>query len=173
VLRLLHQIFRTGVVTEPLPPLDESAVQLIGPRLEERIMKKFRGSLAIRMVDSGSCNACELEAQAMNNSLYDAERWGIHFTASPRFADMLLVSGPVARNMEIALQRTYNTMPAPKLVVAIGDCAYNGGIYGSSYASHGGVAGIIPVNAYIKGCPPDPATLLGGILKVIGKDSPE
>jgi len=172
VLKLLHQIFRTGVVTEPLPPLDESAVKLIGPRLEERIMKKFRGSLTIRMVDSGSCNACELETQAMNNSIYNAERFGVHFTPSPRFADMLLVSGPVARNMEIALKRTYDSMPNPKLVVAIGDCAYNGGVFGSSYASHGGVAGIIPVNAYIMGCPPSPATLLGGILKVIGKDSP-
>jgi len=172
VLRLLHQIFKTGVVTEPLAPLDEGVVELIGPRLEERIMKKFRASLTIRMVDSGSCNACELEAQAMNNSIYNAERFGIHFTPSPRFADMLLVSGPVARNMEIALKRTYDSMPNPKLVVAIGDCAYNGGIFGASYASHGGVAGIIPVNAYIKGCPPSPAELLGGILKVIGKDSP-
>ncbi len=171
MLKLLHQIFKTGMVTEPLAPLDESAVKLIGPRLEEAILKKFRGSLAIRMVDSGSCNACELEAQAMNNSLYDAERWGIHFTASPRFADMLLVSGPVARNMEIALQRTYNSMPAPKLVVAIGDCAYNGGVFGSSYASHGGVAGIIPVNAYIKGCPPSPSELISGILKVIRADN--
>jgi len=168
VLRLLHQIFKTGVVTEPLAPLDESAVKLIGPRLEKAVLKKFRGSLTIRMVDSGSCNACELEAQAMNNPIYNAERFGVHFTASPRFADMLLVSGPVARNMEIALKRTYDSMPAPKLVVAIGDCAYNGGIFGASYASHGGVAGIIPVNAYIKGCPPSPSELLGGILKVIG-----
>jgi len=168
VLRLLHQIFRTGVVTEPLAPADDSTVELVGARLEKAIMKKFRGSLAIRMVDSGSCNACELEVQAVNNSIYNAERFGIHFTASPRFADMLLVSGPAARNMEIALRRTYDSMPGPKLVVAIGDCAYNGGIFGAGYASLGGVAQIIPVNAYIKGCPPSPAELLGGILKATG-----
>jgi len=170
VLRLLHKIFKTGIVTEPLAPVDDSVVELVGARLEKAIMKKFRGSLAVRMVDSGSCNACELEVQAMNNPIYNAERFGIHFTASPRFADMLLVSGPVARNMEIALRRTYDSMPGPKLVVAIGDCAYNGGVFGVSYASLGGVAKLIPVNAYIKGCPPSPAELLGGILKAIGTE---
>ncbi len=167
MLKLMHQIFRTGVVTEPLAPEEGSAVEVVGARLEKAIMKRFRGSLAIRMVDAGSCNACELEVQAMNNAVYNAERFGIHFTASPRFADMLLVSGPVARNMEIALKRTYDSMPAPKLVVALGDCARDGGIFGKSYASLGGVAGVIPVDAYITGCPPAPSLILGGILKVV------
>ncbi|MFQ5480888.1 MAG: NADH-quinone oxidoreductase subunit B family protein [Thermodesulfobacteriota bacterium] len=167
MFRLLHQIFKTGLVTEPLAPAEDSVVELVGARLEKSIMKRFRGSLTIRMVDSGSCNACELEAQAINNPIYNAERFGIHFTASPRFADMLLVSGPVARNMEIALRRTYESMPAPKLVVAIGDCARDGGIFGKSYASLGGVNRVIPVDAYIAGCPPEPSLILGGILKVV------
>jgi len=167
MFRLLHQIFRTGVVTEPLEAMEESTVEIVGARLEKAIMKKFRGSLAIRMVDAGSCNACELEVQAMNNAIYNAERFGIHFTASPRFADMLLVSGPVARNMEIALKRTYETMPAPKLVVAIGDCARDGAIFGESYASLGGVNKVVPVDAYIPGCPPPPSSILRGILVAV------
>ncbi len=164
MLRIIRQIFRTGVVTEPLDASEQSTVEVVGAKLEKAIMKRFRGSLAIRMVDAGSCNACELEVQAMNNAIYNAERFGIHFTASPRFADMLLVSGPVARNMEIALKRTYETMPAPKLVVAIGECAGNGGIFGESYASIGGVNKVVPVDAYIHGCPPSPSSILRGIL---------
>ena len=168
MIRILHQIFRTGIVTEPLPPLVEAEIKEVGAKLEETIRKRFRRSLTIREVDAGSCNGCELEIHAINNPIYNCERLGIHFTASPRFADMLLVTGPVSRNMEIALRRTYNATPAPKLVVAVGDCGYDGGIFGESYASLGGVGKIIPVDVYIPGCPPAPIAILQGILKVIG-----
>jgi Ni,Fe-hydrogenase III small subunit len=167
MLRILHQIFRTGVVTEPLPTGVEAEVAVIGARLEEAIRRKFHRSLTIRQVDAGSCNGCELEIHAMNNALYNCERFGIHFTASPRFADMLLVTGPVAINMEIALKRTYDATPSPKIVVAVGDCGCNGGIFGESYASLGGINNVIPVDAHIPGCPPGPIDLLLGILKVI------
>ncbi len=146
----------------------EAEVELIGARLEERIRKSFHRSLTIREVDAGSCNGCELEIHAMNNAVYNAERFGIHFTASPRFADMLLVTGPVSVNMEIALKRTYLATPEPKLVVAVGDCACDGGIFGESYASLGRIENVIPVDAHIPGCPPTPTDLLLGILKCIG-----
>ena len=168
MLRILHQIFRTGIVTEPLPPTVEAEIAEVGTRLEEAIRRRFRRSLFIREVDAGSCNGCELEIHAMNNPVYNCERFGIHFTASPRFADMLLVTGPLTINMENALLRTYNATPPPKLVVAVGDCGFNGGIFGESYASLGGIGKVIPVNAYIPGCPPTPFNLLNGILKVIG-----
>ena len=168
MLRILHQIFRTGIVTEPLPPMVEKEITLVGARLEEAIRRRFRRSLTIRAVDAGSCNGCELEIHAMNNPIYNCERFGMHFTASPRFADMLLVTGPLTINMEKALLRTYNATPPPKLVVAVGDCGFNGGIFGESYASLGGIGKIIPVDAYIHGCPPTPADLLNGILKLIG-----
>jgi Ni,Fe-hydrogenase III small subunit len=167
MLRILHQIFRTGVVTEPLPTEVEAEVVEIGVRLEEAIRKKFRRSLAIRQVDAGSCNGCELEIHAMNNAIYNCERFGIHFTASPRFADMLLVTGPVSVNMEIALKRTYMATPDPKIVVAVGDCGCDGGIFGESYASLGGIGNVIPVDAHIRGCPPRPVDLLLGSLKVV------
>ena len=167
MLRILHQIFRTGIVTEPLSPEIEAEVQIVGDRLEDAVKKRFSRSLAIRQVDAGSCNGCELEIHAINNPIYNCERFGIKFTASPRFADMLLVTGPVSRNMEIALKRTYDATPSPKLVVALGDCGCNGGIFGESYASLGGVGKVIPVDAYIKGCPPTPTAILQGIAKVI------
>jgi Ni,Fe-hydrogenase III small subunit len=167
VLRILHQIFRTGIVTEPLPAETGAAIQEIGAKLEDVIRRRFRRSLTIRAVDAGSCNGCELEIHAINNPIYNCERFGIHFTASPRFADMLLVTGPVSRNMEIALRRTYNATPNPKLVVAVGDCGCNGGIFGEGYASLGGVDKIIPVNIKIQGCPPTPVAILQGILKAI------
>lgn len=166
MIRILRQIFRTGIVTEPLSG-EEAKVTLAGRVLEKEVLERFGRSLTIRFVDAGSCNACELELQAINNPLYDSERFGVHFTASPRFADMLLVTGPVARNMEIALKRTYAAMPAPKLVVALGGCACDGGIYGVSYASLGGVGSVIPVDAYIHGCPPAPSEILNGILKAV------
>ncbi|MEK7871626.1 MAG: NADH-quinone oxidoreductase subunit B family protein [Nitrospirota bacterium] len=168
MLRILHQIFRTGIVTEPLPPMVEDDIAMVGARLEEAIRRRFRRSLTIRQVDAGSCNGCELEIHAMNNPIYNCERFGMHFTASPRFADMLLVTGPLTINMEKALLRTYNATPPPKLVVAVGDCGYNGGIFGESYASLGGIGKIIPVDAYIPGCPPTPADLLNAILKLLG-----
>ena len=169
MIRILHQIFRTGVVTEPLPVEVEAEVCEIGSQLEEAIRRKFRRSLTIRQVDAGSCNGCELEIHAMNNAVYNCERFGINFTASPRFADMLLVTGPVSVNMEIALKRVYNATPHPKIVVAVGDCGCDGGIFGESYASLGRVANVIPVDAHIPGCPPRPVDLLAGILKVMGR----
>jgi Ni,Fe-hydrogenase III small subunit len=167
VIRILRQIFRTGIVTEQLPPDESVEIMSIGTKLQETVRKRFKGSLTIRQVDAGSCNGCELEIHAINNPIYNCERFGIHFTASPRFADMLLVTGPVSRNMEIALKRTYNATPLPKLVVAVGDCGCGGGIFGETYASLGGIDKVIPVDVYIQGCPPTPIALLNGILKAV------
>ena len=167
MIRILRQIFRTGIVTEPLQHVDGEEISVVGAKLETVIRKKFGRSLTIRQVDAGSCNGCELEIHAMNNPIYNCERFGIHFTASPRFADMLLVTGPVARNMEIALRRTFAATPPPKLVVAVGDCGCNGGIFGKSYASLGGIDAVIPVDVYVPGCPPSPTALLNGILRAI------
>lgn len=167
MIRILKQIFRTGIVTEPLPPDAAHEIEPVGLRLEEVIRKRFRRSISIRMVDAGSCNGCELEIQAINNPIYNCERYGIHFTASPRFADLLLVTGPVTHNMEIALRRTYVATPPPKLVVAVGDCACNGGIFGESYASLGGIHKVIPVDAVIPGCPPTPLQLMQGLTQLL------
>ncbi|MBF0336585.1 MAG: NADH-quinone oxidoreductase subunit NuoB [Nitrospirae bacterium] len=169
MIKILHQIFRTGIVTEPLTRLsDATIVNDTVDRLDEAMKRRLRQSLTIRQVDAGSCNGCELEIHAINNPFYNCERFGIHFTASPRFADMLLVTGPVATNMEIALIRTYNATPAPKLVIAVGDCGCNGGIFGISYASLGGIDTVIPVDVCIPGCPPTPEVILNGILRSIG-----
>ncbi len=168
MIRILKQIFRTGIVSEPVPPVTDPEIEKIGVRLEEVIRRRFRRSLTIRQVDAGSCNGCELEVHALNNVFYNCERFGIHFTASPRFADLLLVTGPVSHNMEIALRRTYNATPMPKIVVAVGDCGCNGGVFGESYASLGGIHKVIPVDAVIPGCPPTPVALLQGILKAVG-----
>ncbi len=167
MIRILKQIFHTGIVTEPLPPITDPEIEKIGSQLEEVIRRRFRKSLTIRQVDAGSCNGCELEIHAINNPIYNCERFGIHFTASPRFADMLLVTGPVSHNMAIALKRTYDATPRPKLVVAVGDCGCTGGIFGESYASLGSISKVIPVDAYIPGCPPTPIALLQGILKAV------
>lgn len=167
MIRILKQIFRTGIVTEPLPPGDAKEIKIIGLKLEEAIRKRFRRSITIRQVDAGSCNGCELEIHAINNAIYNCEKYGIHFTASPRFADMLLVTGPVTRNMEIALQRTYVATPPPKLVVAVGDCGCNGGIFGESYASLGGIHKVIPVDAVITGCPPTPLQIMQGLTRLL------
>src|SRR3989337_3392031 len=173
MLKILHQIFRTGIVTEPLPAGVEEEIKVVGQELEEAIRRCFHGSLTIRAVDAGSCNACELELHAMNNPIYNCERFGIHFTASPRFADMLLVTGPATRNMEIALKRTYDATPPPKLVVAIGDCGCDGGIFGESYASCGRVSNVIPVDVAVPGCPPTPTAIIQGILTAIqGRGQP-
>jgi Ni,Fe-hydrogenase III small subunit len=167
MIRILHQIFRTGIVTERLPKDLADGIEDVGSKLEKAIRRRFRRSLTIRAVDAGSCNGCELEIHAMNNPVYNCEKFGMHFTASPRFADLLLVTGPVSRNMETALRRTYNATPSPKLVIAVGDCGCNGGIFGESYASLGGIDKIIPVDACIPGCPPTPIALLQGILKAV------
>jgi len=167
-MKIFRKILHTGVITEPLPaPAPE--IEQLGAQISEIIRRHYRGSLAIRMVDAGSCNACELEIHAMNNPYYDLERFGIHFVASPRHADMLLVTGPVSRNMETALKMTLDAVAEPRLVVAVGDCAACGGEFGVSYASLGAVSRVIPVDAVIRGCPPTPLTLLQGLLGVLGR----
>ena len=171
MLRIFGNIQRIGIVTEPLPRLDEPALTEIGEQLQARVGEQFGGSLAIREVDAGSCNGCELEIHALNNPYYSIERFGVHFVASPRHADMLLVTGPVSRHMEAALRRTYDATPEPRLVIAVGECGANGGEFGTSYASCGAVANVIPVDGVIRGCPPAPIDLMRGILEAVGKRS--
>jgi Ni,Fe-hydrogenase III small subunit len=145
------------------------AVEEPGKRLSAAIKDLLGRSLSIRQVDAGSCNGCEQEIIALNNPVHDIERFGIHFVASPRHADMLLVTGPVTRNMELALRKTWAATPDPKVVAAVGACGISGGIFGANYASLGGVDAVIPVDVYIPGCPPRPETLLHGILLALGK----
>jgi Ni,Fe-hydrogenase III small subunit len=171
MLRILGKIQRIGILTEPLPKLGEPALTEIGEQLKARVGEQFGGSLAIREVDAGSCNGCELEIQALGNPYYSIERFGVHFVASPRHADMLLVTGPVSRHMEAALRRTYDATPEPRLVIAVGECGANGGEFGTSYASCGAVSNVIPVDAVIRGCPPTPFDLMRGILEAIGRRS--
>ncbi|HKC45319.1 MAG TPA: NADH-quinone oxidoreductase subunit B family protein [Burkholderiales bacterium] len=166
MLKLLKQIAVTGIKTEAAPRPDAS-LRLVEQRLRDEILALFAGSLAIRHVDAGSCNGCELEIHMLTNPYYNVEALGIRFVASPRHADMLLVTGPVARNMETALRRTYDAVPDPKLVVAVGDCGCTGGVFGESYASCGRVANVIPVDVAVPGCPPTPTALLQGILAAI------
>jgi len=147
----------------------EDEIEIMGQRLNDKIRKIFGRSLHIREVDAGSCNACEVEVNSLSNPIYDIERFGLHIVASPRHADMLLVTGPVTRNMELALLKTYNATPAPKLVAAMGSCACNGGIFADTYASMGGVDKIIPVDVYIPGCPPRPQAVIFGLMVAIGK----
>jgi Ni,Fe-hydrogenase III small subunit len=142
---------------------------LLGQELRKRIHSVLGRSLHIREVDAGSCNGCEVEIVGLNSPIYDIERFGIHFVASPRHADMLLVTGPVTRNMELALRKTYDATPEPRLVVAVGACGCSGGIFGQNYATCGGVDSVIPVDVYIPGCPPNPHALLHGILLAIGR----
>ncbi|TAK43592.1 MAG: NADH-quinone oxidoreductase subunit NuoB [Betaproteobacteria bacterium] len=164
--QLLKQIAKTGIVTEPAPNPDEN-LRRLGQRLSERVLRHFGRALAIRHVDAGSCNGCELEIHAANSPYYNLEGLGIKFVASPRHADLLLVTGPVSRNMEVALRRTYDATPEPKLVVAIGDCGCDGGIFGENYASCGRVANVIPVDVAVPGCPPSPTAILQGILTAV------
>ncbi len=147
----------------------ENDIEIMGQRLNEKINSMFGRSLHIREVDAGSCNACEVEVTALSNPIYDMERFGIHIVASPRHADMLLVTGPVTRNMELALLKTYNATPSPKLVAAMGSCACNGGIFGDTYASGGGVDKFIPVDVYIPGCPPRPQAVIFGLMVAMDK----
>ena len=164
MLHLLSKIIRIGIVTEPAPEVDDKTMEQLGIEVKRVLDARFAGSLAIRHVDAGSCNGCELEIHALNNPYYDVERFGISFVASPRHADCLLVTGPVSRHMEFALRRVYDACPEPKLVIASGDCACNGGEFGVSYASCGAVENVIPVDVRIPGCPPAPAQLLAGLL---------
>lgn len=164
---LLKQIPTTGIKTEP-PPAADASSRAVAQRLRGQILEAFGGSLTIRHVDPGSCNGCELEIHAVNNPYYNLEGLGIKFVASPRHADLLLVTGPVSRHMETALKRTYDATPDPKLVVAIGDCGCTGGIFGESYASCGRVSNVIPVDVAVPGCPPTPTAIMQGILTAIG-----
>jgi Ni,Fe-hydrogenase III small subunit len=165
MLDILRYIVRTGIKSEPPPEPDEAL--RVAAALQTGILERFHGALAIRHVDSGSCNGCELEINALNNPYYNLEGLGIRFVASPRHADMLLVTGPVSRHMEVALKRTYEATPEPKLVVAAGSCALDGGIYGESYATRGGVGKVIPVDVLVPGCPPTPLAIMQGILTAI------
>ena len=160
------QIARTGILSEPAPAPDEALRQVAG-RLSDTVLGHFGRALAIRHVDAGSCNGCELEIHAMIGPHYNLDGLGIKFVASPRHADMLLVTGPVSRHMETALKRTYEATPEPKLVVAIGDCGCTGGIFGESYASCGRVSNVIPVDVAVPGCPPTPLAIMQGILTAI------
>ena len=152
--------------------LIRASTQEVGHHLANEVHRVLGRSLAIREVDAGSCNGCEMEIVALNNPVHDIERFGIHFVASPRHADMLLVTGPVTRNMELALRKTYDATPDPKLVVAVGACGISGGIFGTNYATRGGVDQVIPVDVYIPGCPPRPEALLYGILLAVGRLKP-
>jgi len=166
---LLFQGLIRPPLTEPAPhDVELELVELAGG-VEQAARARLGRSLAIRHVDAGSCNACELELHALGNAFYDLERFGLKFVASPRHADVLLVTGPVTWNMREALERTYNAMPAPKWVIAAGACALDGGIFAGSYACAGGVAAVLPVDLHIPGCPPSPATLLKGLLALMSK----
>ena len=163
--KTLRQIGRVGLITEPPPAADEAL--RLREALDDRIREVLGRALCIRAVDAGSCNGCELEIHALGNPCYNIEGLGIRFVASPRHADMLLVTGPVSKHMAIALKRTYDATPEPKLVVAVGDCGCHGGIFGESYASLGAVSKVIPVDVEVPGCPPTPTALLQGILTAI------
>src|SRR6266849_104609 len=166
---LLLRSLLAPLATTTAPAPGDAALEELGRSLGERARRLYGRSLAIREVDAGSCNACELEIHAINNPVYDVERFGIRFVASPRHADVLLVTGPVTRNMKVALERTYAATPDPKWVVAVGDCAVDGGLFAGSYAVVGGVAGVVPVDLHIRGCPPRPTQLLKGLLSLLDR----
>jgi Ni,Fe-hydrogenase III small subunit len=165
---LLKALFASPVTIAPPPPADVALAE-VGRMLEQRARRLFGRSLTIREVDAGSCNGCELEIHALNNAMYDVERFGIRFAASPRHADVLLVTGPVTRNMKVALERTYAATPDPKWVVAAGDCAAGCGVFAGSYAVVGAVDEVIPVDLHIAGCPPRPIDLLKGLIALLDK----
>ena len=167
MLHVLRQIARTGIKTEPAPSPAEEMV--VVARLQEQVLRTLGRALTIRHVDAGSCNGCELEIHALANPYYNLEGLGIRFVASPRHADVLLVTGPVTRNMQIALERTYEAAPEPRLVVAVGACGCSGGLFGEgTYASVGGVDRVVPVDVYVPGCPPRPPAILHGLLVAMG-----
>ena len=170
MLHVLRQIAKCGIKTEPSPAPAEEMVLVA--RLQKKILRVLGRALTIRHIDAGSCNGCELEIHALANPYYNIEGLGIRFVASPRHADLLLVTGPVSKHMAIALKRTYDATPDPKLVVAVGDCGCSGGIFGESYASLGRVSNVIPVDVAIPGCPPAPVALLQGILAAVSVAAP-
>jgi len=165
--KLLFKSLLQRVLTERAPAPDDAALAELAGRLDAGARRRLGRSLSIRQVDAGSCNGCELEIHALNNAFYDLERFGLRFVASPRHADVLLVTGPVTHNMREALERTYWATPDPKWVVAVGDCGFDGGLFAGSYAVVGGVASVVPVDLVIRGCPPTPAALLEGLLALL------
>jgi Ni,Fe-hydrogenase III small subunit len=166
---LLLNLLRPAL-TETAPVPDEAGLAELAAQVDRAARQRLGRSLAIREVDAGSCNGCELEIHALGNAFYDLERFGIRFVASPRHADVLLVTGPVTKNMREALWRTYQATPDPKWVVAVGDCAVDGGIFAGSYAVVGGVSDVVPVDLHIRGCPPSPAQLLRNLLALLEPD---
>jgi len=166
--QIIKKIVDTGIKTEA-PPLADDSLHREVQQINQQILQHIGRALAIRHVDAGSCNACELEIHCLNNAYYNIEGMGIRFVASPRHADMLLVTGPVSRHMELALKRTFDATPDPKLVVALGDCACDGGIVGENYANCGKISKLIPVDVAIPGCPPTPLAILQGILTAVSR----
>ena len=165
--RMLFENLARRPLTEAAPAADDAALAELAASLDRAARGRLGRSLAIREVDAGSCNGCELEIHALNNAFYDLERFGLHFVASPRHADVLMVTGPVTKNMRQALERTYHATPDPKWVIAVGDCALDGGIFAGSYAVTGGVNKVVPVDLHIRGCPPSPVELLKGLIALL------
>jgi Ni,Fe-hydrogenase III small subunit len=165
--RMLFKSLVHGPLTEAPPVADEAVLAELGAQVDRLARQRLGRTLSIREVDAGSCNGCELEIHALSNVLYDLERFGLRFVASPRHADVLMVTGPVTVNMKEALERTYHATPGPKWVIAVGDCARDGGVFAGSYACVGGVAAVLPVDLHIRGCPPSPITLLKGLLALL------
>jgi Ni,Fe-hydrogenase III small subunit len=165
--RILFESLLRRPLTEAPPPGDDAMLAELAGAVDRAARRRLGRSLSIREVDAGSCNGCELEIHALNNAFYDLERFGLRFVASPRHADVLMVTGPVTMNMREALARTYHATPDPKWVVAVGDCAADGGIFSGSYAVVGGVSGVVPVDLHIRGCPPRPVQLLQGLLTLL------
>jgi Ni,Fe-hydrogenase III small subunit len=165
--KLLFQGLIRAPLTEPQPSSDDAELAAMAAELNKVAQKRLGRSLSIREVDAGSCNGCELEIHAISNAFYDLERFGLKFVASPRHADVLFVTGPVTKNMREALERTYQAMPSPKWVVAVGDCAIDGGCFADSYAVVGGVSEVIAVDLHVRGCPPSPTNLLQGLLALL------
>ena len=168
--RILFESLLKRPLTEPSPGPDDAALAELAANVDRAARRRLGRSLSIREVDAGSCNGCELEIHALNNAFYDLERFGLRFVASPRHADVLMVTGPVTKNMREALQRTYEATPGPKWVVAVGDCAADGGIFAGSYAVVGGVDRVVPVDLHIRGCPPRPVQLLQGLLALLERE---
>jgi Ni,Fe-hydrogenase III small subunit len=169
--KLLLQGLSRPPLTEAAPSMDDAELTELSVRLDTATRRRLGRSLAIRQVDAGSCNGCELEIHALNNAFYDLERFGLSFVASPRHADVLLVTGPVTKNMADALKRTFDATPSPKWVVSVGGCALDGGIFAGSYAVAGGVGDVIPVDVHVPGCPPSPTALLKGLLSLFERPS--
>src|SRR5205809_3228016 len=165
--KLLFESLIGRPLTEPAPAADVAAMTELAIAVGDVARRRLGRSLSIREVDAGSCNGCELEIHALNNAYYDVERFGIRFVASPRHADVLMVTGPVTKNMREALERTYHAVPNPKWVIAVGDCARDGGCFAGSYAVVGGVSAVVPVDLHISGCPPTPTAMLQGLLELL------